>query len=121
MQRVVAADLERQIGLLGREHRRTGERDEDLIDIFGGGAGGDLLRVRLPEEQVEAAVGEVQVAARHRLKIDAHRVPLRVILQREHRFDLLRADPEIVAAVGGVQLAGVGVSREIGEIVARRI
>ena len=121
MQRVVAADGEGKVRLLRREHRCARKRDKDLVDILRRRACPLLLRRGLSEKEVEAAAGGIQTRIRQRFKVDADRIPLRVILQCKHRLHLLRADPQIVAAVGGVKRSRLFVSRKIGEIIARRV
>ena len=121
MQGMVAADDKIQVGLFARQHRRAGERHENFIDILGRRAGRGLLRAGLAEEEVEAAARGEQALVRVALKVKAGGIPLGVILEREHRLDLIRADPQIVAAVPGVELAGLGVAREVREIIARLV
>ena len=121
MQGVIAADDKIEIALLAGQNRRAGERDENFIDIFGRRVGRGLLRAGLPEEQMEPAPGRKQALIHVAFEVIAGGIPLGVVLQREHWLDLIRPDPQIVAAVPRIKLARFRVARQIREIIARLI
>ena len=121
MQGMVAADDEIEILFLAGQNRRAGECYEDLIDVFGRRAGRGLFGALLPEKQVEPVPGRKQALVDIAFKVKAGRVPLGVVFQRQHRLDLIRADPQIVAAVPGVELARLGVCGEVRKVIARLV
>ena len=93
MQGMVAANNAIEIVFLTGQNRCAGEGHKDFIDIFGRGTGCGLLRAGLPEKEVKPVSCRKPAFVYIAFKVKAGCVPLGIVLKRQHRFDLIGADP----------------------------